>query len=225
MTEIQKTLFSLRDEKYRDFNAKLIPTVDYEKVIGVRTPILKRLAKDTIKSGKAEEFTSSLPHRYFEENQLHAFIIAEEKVFSDCIKKVEAFLPHIDNWATCDQLSPISFKKNPDLLLPYIYEWLESGNTYEIRFGIVCLMRYFLDEGYTDEYSDKVASVISNEYYVKMAVAWYFATALSKHYGEVIDYITDKRLDAWTHNKAIQKAIESYRITDEKKKELRLLKR
>lgn len=225
MTEIQKTLFLLRDEKYREFNASLIPTVDKESVIGVRTPEIRKLAKELIKSRSAEGFISSLPHRYFEENQLHAFIIAEIKDFSECIKAVDEFLPYIDNWATCDQLSPKCFKKNRERLLPYIDEWIKSGKAYAVRFAILCLMRYFLGEEYRDEYPVKVASVKSDEYYVKMAVAWYFATALSTNYGEVIKFISENRLDVWTHNKAIQKSIESYRITDVHKDELRLLKR
>ena len=225
MTEIQNTLFLLRDGKYREFNASLIPTVDKESVIGVRTPEIRKLAKQLIKNGEAEKFISSLPHKYFEENQLHAFIIAEIKDFSECIKAVDEFLPYIDNWATCDQLSPKCFKKNRERLLPYIYKWLESGNTYTVRFAVVCLMRYFLGEDYRDEYSIKVASVKSDEYYVKMAVAWYFATALSTNYGDVVPYIKRNRLEAWTHNKTIQKAIESYRIENNQKDELRLLKR
>ena len=225
MTEIQKTLFLLRDGKYREFNASLIPTVDKESVIGVRTREIRKLAKELIKSGSAEGFISSLPHRYFEENQLHAFIIAEIKDFSECIKAVDEFLPYIDNWATCDQLSPKCFKNNSEKLLPYIDEWLKSGKAYAVRFAVVCLMRYFLGETYKDEYSNAVLSVKSDEYYVKMAVAWYFATALSTNYDDVVLYIKSNRLEAWTHNKTIQKAIESYRIENNQKDELRLLKR
>ncbi len=225
MTEIQKALFLLRDGKYREFNASLIPTVDKESVIGVRTPEIRRLAKKLIKNGEAEKFISSLPHLYFEENQLHAFIIAESRDFAECISYIEKFLPYIVNWASCDQLSPKCFKNNSEKLLPYIDEWLKSGKAYVIRFAVVCLMRYFLDEGYKDEYAEAVASVDSDEYYVKMAVAWYFATALSKHYNEVIPYIKLNRLDVWTHNKTIQKATESYRISDIQKNELRRFKR
>ncbi len=225
MTEIQKTLFLLRDGKYRDFNASLIPTVDKESVIGVRTPEIRKLAKELTKSGSAEGFISSLPHRYFEENQLHAFIIASKTDFSECIKAVDEFLPYIDNWATCDQLSPKCFKKNRERLLLYIDEWIKSDKAYAVRFAILCLMRYFLGEEYKDEYPVKVASAVSGEYYVKMAIAWYFATALSTNYGEVIKFIRENRLDVWTHNKTIQKSIESYRISDNQKSELRLLKR
>lgn len=217
MTEIQKALFELRDEKYRDFNSSLIPNIESERVIGVRTPRLRAFAKKLRGSGEAEYFVSSLPHFYFEENQLHAFLIEDERDFDVCLMLVNAFLPYIDNWATCDQLSPKCFYKNPEKLLPHIYEWLTSKHTYGIRFGILCLMRYFLDGRFDIKYAEAVASVRSDEYYIKMMVAWYFATALAKQYDATLPFITGYRLDSRTHNKAIQKAIESRRVTDEHK--------
>lgn len=225
MTYIQERLFELRDIKYRDFNSALIPNVDKENVIGVRTPELKRLAKELKKSGETETFLASLPHRYFEENQLHGFIIAEEKDFDICIEQVKVFLPYVDNWATCDQLSPKCFAKQPEKLLPHIEKWLDSKHTYEIRFGVLCFMRYFLDDRFKKEYAEKIAEIKSDEYYVKMAIAWYFATALAKQYNTALTIISENRLDAHTHNKTIQKAIESFRVSDEHKSELRLLKR
>ncbi len=224
MTEIQKQLLDLRDEKYREFNSALIPNIDRDTVIGVRTPALRKLAKEMIKSGGAEEFISTLPHRYFEENQLHAFIIAEEKDFRKCLERVKAFLPFINNWATCDQLSPKCFYKNAGALLPDILKWLGSRRTYETRFGIVCLMRYFLDEKFDSKQSERIAEIRSDEYYIKMAVAWYFSTALAKQYDKVFPFLAENRLDIWTHNKAIQKATESYRISDEQKDILKRMK-
>lgn len=225
MTNIQEKLFALRDEKFCSFNSALIPSVDKNTVIGVRTPQIKKLANQLIKSGLSESFIASLPHVYFEENQLHAFIIAQEKDFEKCISRVNRFLPYIDNWATCDQLSPKCFYKNADALTEHIFTWIKSSNTYEKRFGIVCLMRYFLDEDFKPEYAHAVADIKSDEYYIKMAVAWYFATALSKQYDTAFAIIAENRLDVWTHNKTIQKALESFRISDDKKQILRGLKR
>lgn len=225
MTNIQEKLFALRDEKFCSFNSALIPSVDKNTVIGVRTPELKKLASGLIKSGLTEEFIASLPHRYFEENQLHAFIIAEERDFEKCIGRVKEFLPFVNNWATCDQLSPKCFYKNAQALLPNIFIWLNSKHTYEKRFAIICLMRYYLDSLFKPEYAHAVAQIKSDEYYIKMAVAWYFATALSKQYDTAFAIIAENRLDVWTHNKAIQKAIESLRISDDKKQILRGLKR
>ena len=221
MTDIQSKLFELRDEKYRAFNSNLIPNIDAERVIGVRTPFLRAFAKEIKGSEAADSFVASLPHFYFEENQLHAFILESERDLDKCISHIEAFLPFVDNWATCDQLSPKCFYKTPDPLIPYIEKWLESGHTYKIRFATVCLMRYFLDDRFDIKYAQAVANVKSNEYYVKMAVAWYFATALAKQWGQIIPFIAEKRLDDWTHNKAILKATESQRISDEQKRILK----
>ncbi len=224
MNDIQNTLFQFRDIKYRDFQSSLIPNVERERIIGVRTRMLRATARAMLKEGTAKEFLSALPHHYFEENQLHAFIISFERDFEKCITLVEAFLPYIDNWATCDQLIPISFAKQPELLLPYIEKWLKSEHTYTVRFAIVCLMRYFLDELFDKKYPQLVAEIKSDEYYIKMAVAWYFATALAKQYDAVLPFISEKKLDKWTHNKAIQKSRESLRVTKEHKQLLNSLK-
>ena len=222
--QIVKHLFSLQDKKFREFHLKLIPGIETDKVIGVRTPALRKFAKEIIKAGSGEEFLSSLPHYYYEENQLHSFILSEEKDFDICIKYVDEFLPYINNWATCDQLLPKVFKKQPQKLLPHINLWIESGETYKIRFAIGILMQHFLDEFFEKNFLQKVASVHSEEYYVKMMQAWYFATALAKQYEPAVKYLEEKKLDSWTHNKTIQKAIESFRIPDERKEYLRTLK-
>lgn len=221
---IRKELFERQDIKYRDFQAKLMPTVDPEKMIGVRTPELHKLAKQLIKSGDAAEFISELPHEYFDENQLHAFIISEMKDYEESIAEVNRFLPYVDNWATCDQLSPKVFKKHRAQLLGEIKKWIKSEKTYTIRFGIGMLMQHYLDEEFIPEYPEMVAAVKSDEYYVNMMIAWYFATALAKQYEEVLPFLENKVLDKWTHNKAIQKSVESYRITPEQKEYLKGLR-
>jgi len=225
---IREELFSLQDKKYREFQAKLIPTVDPETVIGVRTPQMRKLAKRLYKETDPVElgvFLNELPHKYFDENQLHAFLISEEKDYDRCVAQINDFLPYIDNWATCDQLSPKVFKKHRGELLNNIKEWINSDRTYTIRFGIGMLMQHFLDDDFDPAYPETVAQVRSEEYYVNMMIAWYFATALAKQYDTAITYIEGQKLDVWTHNKAIQKARESYRITPEQKEYLKTLKR
>ena len=224
--EITSHLFSLQDVAYRDFQTKLIPNIALDSVIGVRTPILRYFAKELYKEDGegVSDFLSALPHKYFDENQLHAFLISEQKDFEACLALLENFLPFIDNWATCDQLSPKVFKKNHEKLLPYIEKWLESGETYTIRFAVGMLMQHFLDEDFNPDYLEKVASIRSQEYYVNMMLAWYFATALAKQYQAALPFIEQKKLDVWAHNKAIQKSIESYRISPEQKEYLRSLK-
>ncbi|MDD7417063.1 MAG: DNA alkylation repair protein [Treponemataceae bacterium] len=224
--EIIQKLFELQDEKYRNFQSKLIPTINPESIIGVKTPELKTLAKDISKGNEIlrNDFLSNVPHRYFEENQLQAFIISDEKDFDKCIDYLENFLPYIDNWATCDQLCPAIFKKNRSKLLPYINKWINSNYTYTIRFAIKLLMQHFLNEDFKPEYLEMVAKVESSEYYINMMRAWYFATSLAKQYESTITVIQEKRLDIWTHNKTIQKAIESFRITPEQKTYLRSLR-
>lgn len=224
MTEIQKRLFELQDEKYRDFQVKLIPTVDPATVIGVRTPELRKLAKELSKRDDIDAFLETLPHNHFDENQLHAFILSGMKDFTKCMTGVCGFLPFIDNWATCDQLSPKVFGKNKAELLAYINEWLQSDETYTIRFAAGMLMEHFLDDDFDIKYPEMVAGIESDEYYVNMMRAWYFATALAKQYDSVISFIEEKRLDKWTHNKTIQKSVESYRITPEQKAYLKSLK-
>ena len=207
-------IFSLRDEAYQQFQAKLIPNIDAETIIGVRTPDLRKLARQI---SDKKSFLNTLPHTYFEENQLQALILNEEKDFLTVIHAVDVFLPYIDNWATCDLLRPKVFAKHREELLPYIRRWLNSGHVYTIRFGIEMLMCHFLDDSFDPEYPELVTSVSHSDYYVRMMVAWYFATALAKQYDAVLPYITGYRLERWTHNKAIQKAVESYRITPEQK--------
>lgn len=224
MASIQEKLFALQDEKYKAFHSKLMPTVDPDTVIGVRTPQLRKLAKEIAKTEEKQLLLQELPHTYFDENQLHAFVIALEKDFESCLAEVERFLPYIDNWATCDQLSPKIFAKHREELLPCIDTWLASDHVYTIRFGIGMLMQLFLDDDFDISYAEKVAAVRSDEYYVNMMTAWYFATALAKQYDAVLPFIEERKLDVWTHNKAIQKAVESYRITPEQKVYLKTLK-
>lgn len=224
LNEIRVELFKMQDMDYRDFNSKLIPTVDKESMIGIRTPDLRKYAKQLGKSSDVIEFLQTLPHKYFDENQLHAFIISEIKDFKNCIDEINRFLPYIDNWATCDQLSPKVFKKYHNELFEYIKDWLKSDKVYTLRFGIGMLMEHFLDEDFDILYPETVSKIRSGEYYINMMIAWYFATALAKQYESVIPFIENNSLDIWTHNKAIQKSIESYRITDEQKAYLRELK-
>lgn len=222
--EIKDALFALQDTAYRDFQAKLIPGLKSGSMIGVRTPELRKLAKQMAKRDEIGAFLEALPHTYFDENQLHAFIISERKDFERCVEEVDRFLPFVDNWATCDQMSPKVFKKHRQELLPHIREWIDSDKTYTVRFGIRMLMEHFLDEEFDPAYPGMVSKVRSEEYYVNMMVAWYFATALAKQYDAALPYIEEKRLAPWTHNKAIQKAVESYRITPEQKGYLKGLK-
>lgn len=230
--EIRSRLFDLQDIQYRDFQVKLMPTVDPETAIGVRTPELRKFAKELVKAeasesaGKADliAFLRELPHQYFDENQLHAFILSEMKDYDRCIDEVCRFLPYVDNWATCDQMSPKVFRKQRKELLDHIKEWITSDQTYTVRFAIGMLMEHFLDEDFKPAYPKMVAKVRSEEYYVNMMIAWYYATALAKQYEAVLPYLEKKKLDAWTHNKTIQKAVESYRITPEQKDYLKSLK-
>ena len=222
--EIRQALFQMRDAEYAAFEAKLIPNIPPETVIGVRTPALRSLAKQLAKEGNADAFLHALPHAFFEENQLHAFLIGEEKDFARCMEMTKAFLPHIDNWATCDQFSPKVFGKYPDELRQEILRWLNASHPYTVRFAVGMLMRYFLDARFSPEYPERVAAVCCEEYYVNMMAAWYFATALAKQYDAVIGYIEAHRLPVWVHNKTIQKCIESNRITPEQKQYLRAQK-
>lgn len=225
MDDIRKELFKLQDIEYRDFQVKLFPTLKESMIIGVRTPKLRSYAKTLIKDNNYENFLNDLPHKYFDENQLHAFIISEIKDYDTCISYLNKFLPYVDNWATCDQLSPKVFKKYQSELLEQIKIWIKSRKTYTIRFAIGMLMKYFLDNEFKVEYLNMVSNVKSDEYYVNMMVAWFFATALAKKYDEAITFIEENKLDTWIHNKTIQKAIESYRISTNQKNYLRNLKR
>jgi len=224
MDTITEELYRLQDTGYAAMQVRIIPTVAADRIIGVRTPALRTLAKELAGSPEAAAFLASLPHRYFDEDQLHAFVISLEKDFDICVAQVETFLPYIDNWATCDQLSPKAFKKQPEKLLPYIRQWIRSDRVYTVRFAIGMLMQHFLDERFDPAYAEWVAAVRSDEYYINMMIAWYFATALAKQYDAVLPYLEKKQLADWTHNKAIQKSLESYRITPEQKAYLRTLK-
>lgn len=223
--EIRSELLKLQDPKYRDFQVNLIPTVAPEKINGVRTPELRALAKTLAKREDISDFLNDLPHETFEENQIHAFILSGMKDVEACIKLVDKFLPFVDNWATCDQMSPKIFKKHKEILLEYVDKWIKSDHTYKKRFAIGMLMEHFLDDDFKTSYLTKVARVRSDEYYVNMMIAWYFATALAKQYDQTVPYIEKQKLDIWTHNKSIQKAVESYRITEEQKAYLKTLKR
>ncbi len=221
---ITERLFSMRDEKYRDFNAKLIPTVSPEKIIGVRTPLLRKYAKELAKAPAVEKFMNALPHEYHEENALHAFILEGISDYDAALRETDRFLPYIDNWAICDSFVPKAFLKNPDRLLPEIRLWLESGQTYTVRYALGLLMKLYLDENFKPEYLALAASVRSEEYYVNMMLAWYFATALAKRYDKAVVYIEQRRLSPWVHNKSIQKATESLRIPAATKAYLRTLR-
>lgn len=222
--EILDMLFDLKDLGYKKFHCRLMPTVERDRVIGVRIPELKKLAKSLYGTVKAQAFLKTLPHYYYEENNLHAFLIAQIKDFDECIKAVDEFLPFIDNWATCDSLRPKIFAKNKEILLKKIKIWIKSDKTYTARFGIEMLMVHFLDDSFNPQFAEWVISADSEEYYVMMMKAWYFATSLVNHFEEIIPIFEQKRLDKTTHNKAISKSIESYRISAEQKKYLRTLK-
>lgn len=221
---VQKELFALQDLKYRDFHSKLMPTVDKEKIIGVRTPQLRKFANAFAKTEEAKEFLKILPHEYYEENNLHGFLIEKIKDFDQCIAELDRFLPYVDNWATCDMMSPKVLKKYPKKLLEQVKVWIKSEDTYAVRYAIGCLMNYYLEEEFSTEYPDMAAAVKSEEYYIQMMQAWYFATALAKQYEAILPYLEERRLEPWVHNKSIQKAVESYRITPEQKAYLKTLK-
>ncbi len=221
---ITEKLLSMKDEQYKAFHSKLMPTVDENRVIGIRIPVLRKFAKE-LSAEQAKEFMQGLPHFYYEENNLHAFLIERIGDYDECIKAVNAFLPFVDNWATCDSLRPKVFKKHLPELLEYIKIWITSKETYTVRFGLEMLMCYYLDEAFKPEYLSLAAGVKSEEYYVNMMLAWFFATALAKQYDSAIAFIESNKLDIWVHNKTIQKATESYRITDEQKVYLKTLKR
>ena len=224
MTDIQNLLFDRQDAVYRDFQSKLMPTVDPELVIGVRMPALRKLAKELAGTQLAEDFLQQLPHRYYEENNLHGLLISAIPDYGAAVAALEAFLPHVDNWATCDLLSPKAFWAHPPELPDRIRRWAAAPHPYTVRFGLGMLMSFYLDGEFRPEYLELAAGVRREEYYVRMMVAWYFATALAKQYDTALPYLEQRRLDRWTHNKTIQKAVESYRISPEQKAELRSLR-
>lgn len=217
-------LSALKDEKYRRFTAKLIPNINPDTIIGVRIPIIRKYAKELYKSGEYGEFLNTLPHTFYEENQLHICIISLIKDFDEAVEMVESFLPYIDNWAVCDGLNPKCFSKNKEVLCDRIKKWMKSEHIYTKRFAVDMLMSYFLDDDFSTEHLSLVASLQGEDYYLKMAIAWYFATALSKQYDAAVETLENHILDKWTHNKTIQKAVESYRINDKTKSYLKSLK-
>lgn len=225
MTPIQTQLFSLQDSGYRDFHAKLIPTVSLDRIIGVRTPALRKLAKSFAKTPEAAAFLRELPHTYYEENNLHGFILETFRDFDRLIAELDRFLPYVDNWATCDTMSPKLFRTHHEALLPHIRRWLEAPDVYTVRFAVGTLMTHYLDDAFSPEYLALAASIQSEEYYINMMIAWYFATALAKQYDAVLPYLTEHRLSPWIHNKTIQKAVESRRIPEGTKQYLRTLRR
>lgn len=225
MTKLQKQLFELRDEKYAAFQSKLTPGIDPKRFIGVRVPVLRKFAKEYIKDEGCKEFLNSLPHKYYDENMLHALVLSEMKDYEETLSYVNTFLPYVDNWAVCDIMSPKCFRKNKDSLINEIKRWAKSKKVYTCRFGIEMLMSHFLDDDFKSEYLKIPAAVKSEEYYVNMMIAWFFATALAKQWGPAILYIKNNKLDVWTHNKTIQKARESFRITPQQKEFLLSMKR
>ncbi len=225
MKDIKDVLFENRDETYAEFQRRLIPTADKERIIGVRTPILRRLAKEMIKSGKYRQFISELPHEYFEQDQLHGFIISELKDYSESQTELERFLPYVNNWATCDQMNPKVLAEDKKRLSEKAMVWINSEKPYTVRFGILTLMRYYLDSDFDTEYLKTVCEIQSEEYYVNMMIAWYFATALAKQYDSTLPYITEHRLSEWVHNKTVRKALESYRISEDKKDFLKAIRK
>ena len=221
LTKLQKQLFELQDLKYRDFHSKLMPETDKETVIGIRTPVLRKFAKEFAGTSEAEAFLRQLPHRYYEENNLHMMLITGIKDYEKCMEEIQRFLPCIDNWATCDYPAPKCFARHKDQVLEEAKRWISSGETYVIRYGIGMLMRLFLDEDFSSEYLEMAAAVQSQEYYVNLMIAWYFATALAKQWDATVPYIEQHKLSDWVHRKTVQKAVESYRITPEQKEYLK----
>lgn len=223
--EIRNRLFELKDEKYKEFTLKLIPGLEPDNVIGVRTPQVAKIAKEIIKSGYYSSFLDDCPHKYYEEMGIHVAIINSMKDYDSVIKEIDRFIPYVDNWATCDGIKPKkAFSKNCDRLIIDAKRWIKLEHIYTKRFGIEMIMNFFLDDNFKREYNDLVASIRSDEYYINMMIAWYFATALAKQYNDTIPFIENRRLDEWTHKKTIQKARESYRITEEQKEYLKSLK-
>lgn len=221
LTRLQQQLFVLQDEEYRDFHSKLMPNIPKEDVIGIRVPVLRKFAKEFAKSDEKEKFLKELPHRYYEENNLHMMLLVEMKDYDGCMQEMERFLPYINNWATCDFPAPKCFEKHKKDVLEHIKTWIKSSQTYTVRYAIGMLMRLFLEDDFSAEYPQMVAEVSSEEYYINMMIAWYFATALAKQWDAVIPYIEQRKLSPWVHRKTIQKAVESYRITPGQKEYLK----
>lgn len=224
MEKLQKALFDNQDKEYRVFQQKLMPGIELKNIIGVRLPVIRKIAKENAKTEDAKKFLDSLPHKYYDENQLHGFLINQIKDYDECIKRIDEFLPCVDNWAVCDSINPKMLSKHKEELIKDIKRWVSSKETYTIRHGIHMLMAFFLDSDFKKEYLEIPAKIVSEEYYVNMMIAWFFATALAKKWDATITYIEEKKLPVWVHNKTIQKAIESYRVNEEHKQYLRTLK-
>lgn len=217
-------LIEVKDDAYREFQIKLVPNIPPETVIGVRTPEMRKIAKEVFSSPDRDAFLSDLPHWYYEENLIHFFVISMIRDYDECVQAVETFLPYVDCWPVSDQATPKSFAKNHQKLLPYIRKWIASEHVYTARFGIRMLMNEFLGDDFRTEYPELVADKKCEDYYLKMMIAWYFATALAKKYDETVPFLEERRLDEWVHKKAIQKALESYRVSEEHKECLRSLR-
>lgn len=222
--KVEQDLFEMQDLKYREFHSRLMPGIDKETIIGIRMPVLRKFTREFAKTPEAECFLRDLPHRYYEENNMHMMIVSWIKDYGMCLAELERFLPYVNNWATCDLPAPKCFAKHKEELLPEIRRWIASEKTYTIRYGIDMLMNFYLDEDFSPEYLKLAADVRSEEYYVNMMIAWYLATALAKQWEATIPYLEERRLPEWIHRKTIQKAIESYRITPEQKVYLRSLR-
>jgi 3-methyladenine DNA glycosylase AlkD len=226
MTRIQKILFEYRDEKYGDFSAKLVPTLPRGAFIGVRSPCYKKIIGQIheLPPDEVQDFLQELPHTYHEENCLHIALINKIKNYDECLSELKRFLPYINSWAVSDGLNPPALKKNKEKILPELEQWIRTEAPYTKRVGMLLLMKYFLDGDFKPEYLELPAQIRSEEYYVNMMTAWLFAEALVKQWDATLPFIQNKRLDSWTHNKAIQKACESFRISPEKKEMLKSLR-
>ncbi|MDO4834937.1 MAG: DNA alkylation repair protein [Clostridia bacterium] len=221
---LYRRLAEVKDDAYREFQAKLVPNIPKETILGVRTPEMRKIAKEVFESAERDAFLNDLPHKYYEENLIHFFVLAMIRDFNECVRRVEAFLPYVDCWPASDQATPKSFRKNHEKLLPYIEKWIASDHVYTARFGLRMLMNEFLDADFKKEYLSLAASKRGEDYYLKMMIAWFFATALAKRYDETVPYLEQHRLDEWVHKKAIQKAIESFRVSDAHKEYLKRLR-
>lgn len=220
---LYRRLAEVKDDAYREFQAKLVPNIPKETILGVRTPEMRKIAKEVFESAE-RAFLNDLPHKYYEENLIHFFVLAMIRDFNECVRRVEAFLPYVDCWPASDQATPKSFRKNHEKLLPYIEKWIASDHVYTARFGLRMLMNEFLDADFKEEYLALAASKQGEDYYLKMMIAWFFATALAKRYDETVPYLEQHRLDEWVHKKAIRKAIESFRVSDAHKEYLKRLR-
>ena len=221
---LYRRLAEVKDDAYREFQAKLVPNIPKETILGVRTPEMRKIAKEVFESAERDAFLNDLPHKYYEENLIHIFVLAMIRDFDECVRRVEAFLPYVDCWPASDQATPKSFRKNHEKLLPYIEKWIASDHVYTARFGLRMLMNEFLDADFKEEYLALAASKQGEDYYLKMMIAWFFATALAKRYDETVPYLEQHRLDEWVHKKAIRKAIESFRVSDAHKEYLKRLR-